>query len=763
AHLNTLAQENGTTLNLVVQTIWGMLLMRYNNSRDVVFGAVVSGRPAGLEGIESMVGLFINTVPVRITAGSQQGGQFLKLLETLHANTTKTNAYEYQSLAEVQARSALKSRLFDHIMIFENYPVAEELEQSTKAHGLPFELYASDTREQTNYSFNIVVVPGKRLKIKFHYNASVYDTQLVENARLHLNQIISQVTENPGILTEDIEIITEKEKQQILYEFNNTAADFPKDKTIYQLFEEQVERTPGSISIVGSGQYAVVNEKIKDKTKSKKEIKDNKKIKNKKQTKDQLLQMGGADYTLQDVIPNVGGIHESPSSTPSGIQYPASGIQHPASSIQSIPSFPSFPSTPSTQSTQSIQLTYRELNNKANRLADLLQSKGVKPGTIVAIMTERNVEMITALLGILKAGGAYLPIDTGYPEARVNYMLADSNTKIVLKGVNKAGEQDQEPSHKKGIEIIDLNELSKNEDQEKGDKRQPTPGSRPPLPGFAYIIYTSGTTGKPKGTIVAHPSLVNLCLWYTGYYNFTERDRSTQYASIGFDASVFEIFPTLIKGAALHIIADEHRLDIHRLKKYYTKNNITLSMLPTQFCQTFTEDAMEIPTLRCLMTGGEKLVHFTPRHYALYNNYGPTENTVSTTAYHVTEQKVNIPIGKPIANNRVYILDRTSRHLQPIGIPGELCIGGDSLAIGYLNSPELTAKRFAKASRQLAVGSWQGKDSKQLAVGSWQKEKIKEQKERAKEPEKGSPSKLTPTAPLNKSLWESGTLSSERV
>ncbi|MCP4152429.1 MAG: hypothetical protein GY757_32120, partial [bacterium] len=286
AQLNKMAQQNGTTLNLVLQTIWGLLLMRYNNCEDVVFGAVVSGRPVEIEGIEEMVGLFINTVPVRVTADSRQG--FQQQLRTLHRKNAKSNAYEYQSLAEIQANSSLKDSLIDHIMVFENYPVAEEVKQSTNEQDIPFKVNSMEVREQTNYSLNITIVPAESIKITYSYNTTVYNKIDVENIHHHFNEIINQVLKNPEIHRKDLQLVTEKEKEQLLFEFNDTDAQYPRDKTIHQLFEEQAKRTPDSISTVGSTQYAVGKEKIKDK----KEIKDNKK------TKEQLLQTGGSDHTL---------------------------------------------------------------------------------------------------------------------------------------------------------------------------------------------------------------------------------------------------------------------------------------------------------------------------------------------------------------------------------------------------------------------------------------------------------------------------------
>jgi amino acid adenylation domain-containing protein len=210
--------------------------------------------------------------------------------------------------------------------------------------------------------------------------------------------------------------------------------------------------------------------------------------------------------------------------------------------------------------------------------------------------------------------------------------------------------------------------------------------------GAAYIIYTSGTTGKPKGVIIEHCSLVNLCSWHHRNYRITTFDHAALYAGFGFDASVWELFPYLLKGSCLFIIDDTIKLDMEALNAYYQRYQITIGFLPTQVCQQFME--LDNSSLRVLLTGGDKLRSAVKRKYALYNNYGPTENTVVTTACLVEKDIHNIPIGKPIDNTRVYIVEKCSLQLQPVGVPGELCISGTGLARGYLNNPELTAEKF---------------------------------------------------------------------
>ncbi|NOQ27310.1 MAG: AMP-binding protein, partial [Bacteroidales bacterium] len=208
---------------------------------------------------------------------------------------------------------------------------------------------------------------------------------------------------------------------------------------------------------------------------------------------------------------------------------------------------------------------------------------------------------------------------------------------------------------------------------------------------LAYIIYTSGSTGRPKGVAIKNSSLVNLCIAHNNLYGINHKDHISNYAEFSFDASVWEIFPSIIAGASLYFIEENIKLDPEKVNNYFEKKNITISFLPTQFCEIFM--GHDNKSLRILLTGGDKLNSFTKRRYKLYNNYGPTENTVVTTRFEVQKLENNIPIGKPIENSQVYILDQNNQ-FQPIGVPGELCVSGEGLAIAYLNNPELYSEKF---------------------------------------------------------------------
>lgn len=323
--------------------------------------------------------------------------------------------------------------------------------------------------------------------------------------------------------------------------------------------------------------------------------------------------------------------------------------------------------------------TYAEVDERTTCIASYLKKHIKQTDTIVAVMIDNSIDFVIGILGVLKAGLAYLPIDPEYPNARIKYMLEDSKVNTVLIGAEDVVDKCQGVSyinmHDQAIyEAVDLDmEVAIKDDD------------------LAYVIYTSGSTGEPKGVMIAHNALVNLCMWHKQYYEITPEDKVAKYASVAFDASVWEIFPTLISGATLYMPPKAIKLDCVKLNHYFEENKISITFLPTQIAEQFME--LNNNSLRILLTGGDKLTQFNKKPYKLFNNYGPTENTVVTTSYLVNEAHTNIPIGKPIYNTALYILD-DAHHLQPIGVPGEIYISGKSLARGYLHREALTQKAF---------------------------------------------------------------------
>jgi amino acid adenylation domain-containing protein/non-ribosomal peptide synthase protein (TIGR01720 family) len=336
------------------------------------------------------------------------------------------------------------------------------------------------------------------------------------------------------------------------------------------------------------------------------------------------------------------------------------------------------------------KLTHGELNRRADSLARYLQGLNVGPETAVGLLMERSAEMIVAMLAVLKAGGAYLPFDPNEPPERVAFMLEDVGAPVLL-------------SHTELVQKLPaINAKAVCLDRESEwltAGAEPNPAAGVSGQNLAYVIYTSGSTGMPKGVGTEHRSLLNLVEWHQRMYHVTPADRATLIAGTAFDASVWEVWPYLIAGASLHIPDEETRSSVTGLISWLKTEAISLCFLPTPLAEAaLAEEWPEDISLKGLLTGGDRL-HQTAAdnsRFAFFNHYGPTENTVVTTSARVhpaTDRITPVPIGRPISNIEVYLLDS---HLQPVpaGADGELCIGGVGLARGYLNRPDITAEKF---------------------------------------------------------------------
>ncbi|NOU89219.1 amino acid adenylation domain-containing protein [Paenibacillus sp. LMG 31460] len=586
-----LASSCQTTVNTVFQTIWGLLLSKYNHTNDVVFGSVVSGRPSQVKGIEKMVGLFINTIPVRISYQDEQS--FGSLLAEAQRNALASEANHFVPLYEIQSQNGHKQDLFDHILIFENYPVAKELQNNGWEGALGFVINDVHVEEQTNYPLNIVVAPGAELLIKLSFNAAVYAVEWMNSIEGHMKQIIAQVVADPHMLPKHIQIVTEQEKQQILYSFNDTEIRYPQDQeqTLHALFEQQAIKTPDQTAIVCGD----------------------------------------------------------------------------------------------------LSMTYRELNERANKLAWVLKEKGVGKDRMVAIMTERSLEMSVGLLAILKAGGAYVPCDPEYPANRIRYLLEDSGSQFLL---SKTGLMHKvEGSH---CEFLDLQD----EANYASDAANLTGTSG--LADLAYMIYTSGTTGQPKGVMIEHASIVNTIRWRKEEYGFGTDDRVLLFLSFSFDAFVSSFFAPLVSGSTVVMVSDEEAKDPLALKKRITSLHIThFSCVPSLYAAILeTMHAEEASSLKAVTLGGESISPYmlerTKRIIPgaeIVNEYGPTENSVISTVCRNLVPGESVTIGHPIANSQVYILDQ-HHQLLPVGVKGELCVAGAGLARGYWNREALTLGKF---------------------------------------------------------------------
>jgi amino acid adenylation domain-containing protein len=592
------------TLAAFLYSAWGVLLQKYCNSGDVIFGTTVSGRSAPIKGIEDMVGLFINTIPLRVKTGTRE--KIKDLLCKINNILLLRETHESTPLVDIKGYSKLKNNeeLFDSIVVLENYP----LNRWVMGESCPLSLavHSYSMMETTNYNLTIGILIGDTIEIGFNYNRALFEKNQINRLAHHFINIIKNILIDYRIEIPGLGMLAEEEKSQILYDFNRTAVDYLKDKTIQELFKEQVEKTPDNIALI-----------------------------------------------FQDK-----------------------------------------------------ELTYRELSKKANQLAYLLQSKGVQPNTLVGLMVERSLEMLIGIFSILKAGGAYLPIDPDYPGERIKFMLADSGAKVLVTGpepstpvkVEAEVEEDGGQSQGLPLQLINLKNVP-----ESLTLTSTSTLSQVGPSNLAYIIYTSGSTGEPKGILVEHYSVVNLVFSQKRQFDINENDRVLQFSPICFDASVEQIFIALLSGAVLVLVDRNTLLDSSKFEEFISSRSIThLHAVPSFLSNVKVKDTFK---LKRVISGGDvcpvALAKKWSKHCDFYNEYGPTETTVTSIEMRVgcgdvDESLSRLPVGRPIGNTTVYLFDQWKNPV-PLGVVGELYIGGDGVARGYLNNPELTAEKFKRA------------------------------------------------------------------
>ena len=339
-------------------------------------------------------------------------------------------------------------------------------------------------------------------------------------------------------------------------------------------------------------------------------------------------------------------------------------------------------------------ITYGELDSRSNELANHLRAAGVGPEVAVGLCSPNSIAMVVGALAILKAGGAYLPLDPSHPSQRLSSILNEAGIPVLISAAC------MEQSLSGAWRTVTINELGMAATDNRlpgnfGQKTRVTPKN------LAYVIYTSGSTGEPKGVEVTHENLLNLVSWHQEAFSVVSKDRASQLAAVGFDAAVWEIWPYLTAGASLHIADAATRTEPEKLRDWLISRQITISFVPTIMAERIM--VLEWPSnapLRCMLTGADTLHHYpsTKLAFILVNNYGPTECTVVSTSGVINPNECTAqrpPIGKPIANTQVHIVDE---HMRPVptGKPGEICIGGAGVARGYRNHSALTHQKFVR-------------------------------------------------------------------
>ncbi len=574
--LHRVAKQNGLTVNTIVQGAWAMLLSRYSGERDVVFGTTVSGRPAELPGVESMVGMFINTVPSRIRV--RHGENLVSWLRKLQIEQTESRRFDFVSLARLQALSGLPggANLFDSLVVFENYPIDD-----TSATGEGLRVREGEALDTTNLPLTLSAFVDDRLRFNLAYDPRLFDAGTVERVAERLRLLLLAIADDPDRPLSRLPWMSADERQRVLVEWNDTEQVVP-ETTLSELLEAQAARTPKAAALVFNG----------------------------------------------------------------------------------------------------VELSYAEVHTWANRLAHKLISRGAGPERCVAVVLPRSVELVVALLAVLKAGAAYLPIAQDLPADRVAFMLDDADPVVVLDELDAVRTVEGWPA------------------------TCPTDGDRvgslaPMDP--AYVIYTSGSTGRPKGVVVPHAGIVNRLLWMQTVYGLGSDDRVLQKTPASFDVSVWEFFWPLITGATLVVAKPEGHKDPAYLAELIRSEAITTVHFVPSMLRAFVAEpgAASCTGLRRVICSGEALpVDLAHRFHSvldveLHNLYGPTEASVDVTFWQCVpgSDAVSVPIGRPVWNTGMYVLDRNLYPVPP-EVPGELYIAGVQLARGYLGRPGLTADRF---------------------------------------------------------------------
>jgi|GEM_PF-306729 amino acid adenylation domain-containing protein len=612
ARLKDLCRRYDVTLFMSLQAAFAVLLHRYTGQDDIMMGTPVANR--NHEDIEPLIGFFVNTLVLR--TGLSGNPKFTELLA--QTKRTTINAYGNEDIPfdrlieELGPERSLSYHPLIQVM-FDMIPFTFD----------DFRLPGADmTRLEVGHNvskFDLTVLleeTATGLKVYLEYNKALFSPETISRMTNHFKTLVEGIVEDPHKRISELPILTQSEREEILIAFNDTATDYPRDKTITRLFEEQVENTPDNVAIVFFGQRT--------------------------EHPDGLADSGYID-------------------------------------------------NPDT-------LTYKALNARANQLARYLQTLGVGPQVMVGMNVERSAWMIIGLLGILKAGGVYVGIDPDYPSERIGLMVEDTGMKVLITEERFVSTLPEINAH---ILAIDRNsdifeDGSGNRIHTKNVKNTATADN------LAYISYTSGSTGTPKGVCIPHRGVVRL-VKRTNYIEFCKNDVWLQFAPLPFDGSTLEIWGCLLNGGKL-IIMPPHTPSLEELGAVISKHKVTTMFLTTGLFNLMADSQLDsLRSVRKLITGGDaisvshakKVLRALPE-CTLLNAYGPTENTALTTYYEMNNDTPidgSIPIGRPISNTEVYILDHYCQPC-PIGVFGEIYTGGAGLAAGYHKRPELTDSAF---------------------------------------------------------------------
>ena len=596
ADINALSQHEGVTAFMTLLAAYKLLLSRYSGQQDICVGTPIANRTQ--KEMEGMIGFFVNTLALRTEV--KEDASFQALLQAVKQTTL--GAYDHQQIPfenvverVVKTRDMSMTPLFQTLFVLQNIQDAGNIEMD----GLTLSTYEEQGQETSKFDLTMTIGEvGGTYVVNVNYCTDLFRQETIERMMAHFQKLLTAAVATPSIQLSDLTTLSNEEQRKLLEDFNDTVVSYPVEKTVIDLIEEQVTKTPEATAIVYEG----------------------------------------------------------------------------------------------------TTLSFQELNERANQLAGYLTDQGIRPDDLVGICINRSLEMIVGILGILKAGGAYLPIDPDYPQSRIEYMLEDSGVKVVLSAADCSSVFTEK-------EALDIVLLDSEWDQKITDRpvkrRKRVAGPE----NLAYVIYTSGSTGKPKGVMNAHKGILNRLLWTQETYELSSDDVVLQKTTFSFDVSVWELLWPLIAGSKLVFARPGGQSDVAYLKELIEAEQVTTlhfvpSMLSVFLAGISKGDGSSIRRVLC---SGEALTTEHVRAFrALFpavrfdNLYGPTEAAIDVSSWSVPEDvsaTAIVPIGRPVSNTSLYVLD-DQLSLVPLGVVGELCIGGDQLALGYLNKDSLTKEKF---------------------------------------------------------------------
>jgi len=584
----TLVSQYKTSISTFLLACWNILFYRLTEQTDLIVGMAFAGRK--WEELESVIGLLVRYLPIPChLSETLQVYDLLQQIEQAKQDVDRWQEYFTWEAIIDSTKSDIESSIFplsfDFVQLHEQ-DFTEDISCSIQQISTcvePFKVKLSGIQTED------------ALNLEFHYDAKLFEAEDIERLAAQFQTLLTNIVANPNTAISQLEILSNRENYQLLVEFNQTQAEYPQDKCIHQLFEEQVARTPNNIAVVFANQH----------------------------------------------------------------------------------------------------LTYAQLNARANQLAHYLRHLGVGAEVLVGIYVERSPQMLVGLLGILKAGGAYVPLDPSYPQERLGFMLEDTQAPVLLTQERLLTNL---PNHSAKVVCLDR-------DWEAIAVNSPeNPDSNVTPENLSYVIYTSGSTGKPKGTLIPHRGLVNYLSWCIQAYAVEQGEGAIVHSSLSFDATITGLFAPLLVGCQVRLLPE---IGIEALSNALQSSaNYSLVKITPAHLELLSQQIPPQSAAGCtkaFIIGGENLAaeqiafwQDSAPETLLVNEYGPTETVVGCCVYRVPQgqhRSGSIPIGRAIANTQLYLLDQNLQPV-PLGVPGELYIGGAGVARGYLNRPDLTAQKF---------------------------------------------------------------------